>query len=309
MQKNDIEKKTNQYKYIFFTVFAGVLWGIISIFLKGLNKAGISSVEIVAIRAIISSAILFFYFLIKDKRLLKIQFKDIWMFIGTGVLSLTFFSLCYFKTILECGVSVAVILLYTSPIFILLFSLFLFNEKLNLKKIIALVLTFLGCILISGLSGESKVTMKGFLIGLGSGLGYGLYSIFSRYALKKYSSLTVTFYTFVFSGISLIPVINFSKVFEIMNFEILFFMLGISIFCTVLPYIFYTFGLSGLETGAAAIFVTIEPLVATLIGFILYKEELTVTKICGIVFIFAAVILLSAKSRRRTSIDNRDTNK
>lgn len=123
------------------------------------------------------------------------------MFIGTGVISLTFFSLCYFTTIMEIGTSVAVILLYISPIFVLLL-------------------------------GEA-ITLKGFLIGLCAGFGYALYSIFSRFALKKYNSFTITFYTFVFSGLSLLPFIHPLEVSSKLNSKVWIFAIGIAFFCSI----------------------------------------------------------------------------
>ena len=82
---------------------------------------------------------------------------------------------------------------------------------------------------------------------------------------------------------------------QTLNLKSVFFFLGISFFCTVLPYILYTFGLRGLETGHAAIIVTIEPLVGCLIGIFLWKEELSLVKVLGILLIFAAVVLCGRK--------------
>ena len=73
--------------------------------------------------------------------------------------------------------------------------------------------------------------------------------------------------------------------------------MGIAVLCTVLPYFFYTYGLSGLETGKAAILVTVEPLVGTLVGFLLWKEDVSVAKVAGIVLILVAVVLLGLPSR------------
>lgn len=279
--------------YTGFTVLAGVLWGIISVFLKTLTAAGLSSLQVMLLRALFSALMLFAFLLIKDKALLCISLKDLWMFVGTGVVSLTFFSLCYFKTILEVGTSIAVILLYTSPIFILLISAVLFKEKITLVKVIALVLTFTGCILVSGVAGGQQISAKGFLIGLCAGFGYALYSIFSRFALKKYNSLTVTFYTFVFSGLSLLPFVHITQIPALMTGKVWLFALGIALVCTVLPYIFYTHGLSGLDTGKAAILVTVEPLVGTLVGLFLWGEPFSPAKIVGIICIFVSVILCS----------------
>lgn len=275
------------------TIFAGVLWGTISVFLKNLSSSGLSLIQITACRAIFSSFFLFVYFFVKDKNLLKIKVKDIWMFVGTGVVSLTFFSLCYFSTILESGASIAVILLYTSPIFILLLSAILFKEKITKIKLFALILTFVGCIFVTGIGGENHLSAKGLFIGLCAGFGYALYSIFSRFALKKYKPLTVTFYTFVFSSISLIPFCNVVEICLSFSEKSLLFLIGIALVCTVLPYIFYTFGLSGLETGKAAILVTVEPLIGSLIGIFIWKENIDVVKLVGIVMIFIAVILIN----------------
>ena len=292
-------------RYVVSTVSAGILWGVISVFLKPLSAMGFSPLQILSFRAIISAFFMLIFLLAKDRSLLKISVKDIWMFLGTGVFSLTFFSLCYFQTILENGASVAVILLYTSPIFILLMSVVIFKEKITVKKIIALVLTFLGCILVAGISdGGTHISAKGFFIGICAGFGYALYSIFSRFALKKYDSLTVTFYTFVFSGVSSVW---FSKPLDALHFvsaKSALLLCGIAIFCTVLPYILYTFGLSGLENSKAAILVTVEPLIGTLTGVFLWKEEMTILKAVGILMIFASIIILSIKPAENNAETN-----
>lgn len=283
--------------YSLFVILAGVLWGIISVFLKGLYSMEFTALQVMFFRGFISSIFMGIFLLIKDRSLLKFELKDIWMFLGTGVISLTFFSLCYFYTILESGASVAVILLYTSPIFVLIMSVLLFREQITFFKIVALVFTFVGCVLVSGVGGNSGLNAKGFFIGLCAGFGYALYSIFSRFALKKYNSLTVTFYTFLFSAISIIPFCSISKVPALINSKSILLSCGIALLCTALPYIFYTIGLQGLETGKAAILVTVEPLVATLIGFLLWKEQVSFFKVIGILLILVSVLLLSLGKR------------
>ncbi len=285
-------------KFTFSTILSGILWGMISIFLKPLVALGLTSVQVMFFRGAVSALVLFVFLLIKDRSLLKVAPRDLWMFLGTGVLSLTFFSLCYFTTIIEVGTSVAVILLYTSPIFILIFSRFLFKEKITVLKVVALVMTFAGCVLVSGIGGGSNMTVCGFIIGLGAGFGYALYSIFSRYALAKYNFLTVNFYTFVFSAISILPFCNIGGAGEAFTLRGGLLIFGIAILCTVLPYFFYTYGLSGLETGKAAILVTVEPLVGTLIGFLLWKEQTTFMNVAGILLILAAIVVLGLPQKK-----------
>ncbi|MBO4728961.1 MAG: EamA family transporter [Spirochaetaceae bacterium] len=286
-------------KYVLSTIAAGFLWGLISLFIKPLSAAGFNPQTILFFRVLISSFILALFILVTNPKLLKIKLKDLWIFTGTGIISLTLFSLCYFRTIIECGPSIAVILLYTSPVFVLLFSALLFKEKINALKIAAICLTVTGCVLVSGIfsqSGSFRLPLKSFLIGLSAGFCYALYSIFSNYALKKYDTLTVIFYTFVFSTLAIMPFCNLSKIEMLRNSQSALLLCGIAVICTILPYFCYTFGLKGLKIGSAAILVTVEPIVGTMVGVLVFAETLSLPIILGIVLILASLYLTGRSS-------------
>lgn len=123
----------DKLKYL-YVLSAGCLWGIISLFLKPLLNMGFSQVQTVALRCLIAAAVLGAVMLVKDKSLFRFKIVDIWCFLGTGLVSLMFFSICYFYSMTYNGVCVAVILLYTSPVFVMLSSLLLFKEKITYKK-------------------------------------------------------------------------------------------------------------------------------------------------------------------------------
>ena len=149
---------------------AGIFWGSMGIFVRGLTAlAGFTSIQIVTIRltvAALSFALILFF---KNKKGFLITPKDIPLFLGLGLGSILFFSTCYFTAISMMTLSVAAILLYTSPIWVMLLSILLFHEKMTRTKLFALAVSFLGCILVSGIgTGETSVTITGILIGLGS---------------------------------------------------------------------------------------------------------------------------------------------
>ena len=97
------------------------------------------------------------------------------------------------------SLSVAVSLLYTSPVFVTIFSVVLFKETVTKRKVIAVISAFLGCVLVSGsITNNATLTAMGFVVGLGAGLCFSLYSIFSRFAINKgYHPFTITAYTFI----------------------------------------------------------------------------------------------------------------
>lgn len=283
-----------------FVIIAGICWGVISIFINRLNARDFDSLQIGCIRACFSVVMMSVFFLIKDRSLFKISLKDIWMFIGTGIISLTLFSYCYFHTIVGSGAAIAVVLLYTSPVFVMLMSALIFKEQITSIKIVGLILTISGCIFVAGLVGSAnKISAGAFLIGLGAGFFYALYSIFANFATGKYSSLTITFYTLLFSGISMLFICKPGNMIKkILPSDIIWFV-GISLICTVIPYITYTYGLSKMDPGRAAVLVTVEPLVGCIFGLLVWKEEANIFKLLGMVLILAAIVLFSIKKKEK----------
>lgn len=276
-------------------VLAGILWGIISFFIKSLSEAGLNAIQITFIRMAVAAPLLTFAVAVINRKKLKIKPKDIWMFIGTGIISIVLFNVCYFYTMIHSEASIAVVLLYTSPVFIMLLSALLFKEKITSIKLIALFMTFGGCVMVAGLSYNGNITPIITVIGLASGLFYGLYTIFGRYALKKYDSLTVTVYTFIFGLTGTLPISNAPEAFRILadNPSVIPQCIGIGIVCTVLPYFLYTCGLERMEPSKAAITVAVEPLVGAVIGMTFYNEDRSLTKILGILLILSALIALN----------------
>ena len=278
-------------------LLAGTLWGVIGIFFNLLSGLGFTQMQVVAIRAVTAALVLGVYILVRDPALLRVRLRDCWCFVGTGIISLVFFNWCYFTAMETTSLAVAAVLLYTAPVFVMLFSAVLFREPIGRRKVLALVMTFAGCLLVAGMPGGGSVSPKGFLTGLGAGVGYALYSIFSRFALEKgYSSATISLYTFLFAGAAALPL---SRLWEagalLVRPEAAAGALGIGVLCCVFPYLLYTWGLAGVETGQAAIMATVEPAVAALVSFALYGESLLGAKGAGILLIFAAVAVLNRK--------------
>ena len=282
-----------------YILCAAALWGTMGIFVNKLTGFGFTSMQIVFWRAIVAAAVLVCYLLITDRSLLKIKLRDCPIFVGTGVISFTCFSFCYFTAMHLSSLSVAAVLLYTAPAFVMLFSALLFHEKLNVYKILAVLLTVAGCALVTGVvSGRAAVSGLGVLFGLGAGLGYALYSIFGRYGVEKYNTLTVTAYTFVFAAVASLPLSEPATLLsKVTSPEVFFWIIAVGIFTSVLPYLLYTAGLSKVESGRASVMATIEPVVASLIGVFLYGEQLDLFKMIGIALIFAAVMLINVRQR------------
>lgn len=146
---------------------------------------------------------------------------------------------------------------------------------------------------------QSGVTLIGILIGLGAGLGYGLYSILGTIALRRYSTYTVTTYTFIIAAVGSLFLCSlpdlWHKIHGLLTQTVPggFFILLTGLVTAVIPFLLYTLGLEQVEASRAAILATIEPMFATLIGVVVFHEYLTLMSLCGIMCIFGAIVVLN----------------
>lgn len=277
-------------------IIAGIFWGSMGIFVRHLAELGFSSIQIACLRLVLAGIIFAVILLIKDHKGFRISVRDIPWFLALGLVSILFFTCCYFTAINLMTMSTAAILLYTSPIWVMILAIIFLKEKVTVQKIIALILAFAGCVLVSGFGG--KVSLPGILSGLGAGLGYGLYSIFGKFVLKKYSPLTVTCYTFLIAGLGSIFVADPPDLIAKINavpgtFELFGFVLLTSVVTAVIPFLLYTFGLNRTSAGKAAVLATVEPAAATLFGFFVMKESIGPIALIGIMLVFSAIVVLA----------------
>lgn len=281
---------------------AAALWGCIGVFLKLLTAAGLTSMQGVAARSLVALVLYAAFLAVTDPRALHVRLRHLPYFFGTGVCSLLFFNWCYFNAISLSSMSVAAVLLYTSPVFVTAMSAVLFKEAVTPVKITALLVTFLGCVLVTGLFplGREHVSGLTVLFGLGAGFGYALYSIFGKFALEKYSPSTVTFYTILFCAVFSLPLSGFHRNLSVLgDWRTWAGALGIGLLCCALPYFLYTDGLRDAEPGKAAIVATAEPFVAAALGILIYHEDITVYKLLGMAAIFCAILLLNRPTKAK----------
>ena len=274
---------------------AGTLWGLMGLFVRRLNAAGLGSMEVAELRILTGLALVGLYLLVARRDLLRVRLRDLWCFFGTGVISLLLFSNCYFTAMRYASLSAAAVLLYTAPAFVMVLSLLLFRERLTARKGAALGLAFLGCVLVSGLGSDAALSLPGLLFGLGAGFFYALYSIFGRYAIRRgYQAWTLTFYTFLFCALG-------GAALSASGPGTAGWILTMGVVTAVLPYVLYAVGLEHMESSRASILASVEPVVGTLVSVLLFHEPLTVGGVAGTALVLSAVALLSLPARAKTS--------
>ncbi len=280
---------------------AGILWGLIGLFVHILAGKGFDPLQITTLR--VTAAMILTALIVgrRDAGQFSIRPRDSWMFFGNGVVGLVFFNYCYFNAIAGGSLAIAALLLYTAPAFVMLMSVALFHEKLTKEKAVAFIMTFIGCGCITGaFAGNLFVSRQTLLYGLASGFGYALYSIFGKPATQKYSPVTVSLWCFIFAAAFTLPFSGLADKLDLFtDWQVWGGILGISLISCVLPNVLYMNGLQKLEAGHAAILATVEPVVAAIVSFLFLGEAFSLQKLLGIVLILAAVPVLSRTANKK----------
>lgn len=271
----------------------GVLWGFIGVFSSLLSDRGLSSMQLTVCRGVVTVLFLFLLILVTGPRQLFLRARDVLLFSGMGICSVTLFNFLYLEAIRRLdSLAMASVLLYTSPMFVAVLSAAIFREKFRAANAAAILLSFGGCMCVAGF-GPATPSFLGILFGLGAGFSYGLYSIFGKLALRRYPPLTVVFYTFLFGTAFSLPLTDLKGLALCLQpLDTAFLTVLFGVVCSVLPYILYTRGLARMPSSRASILATVEPCVATAAGVFLFHQRLTPVMLLGVALVVSAILLL-----------------
>lgn len=283
-------------KGVIYALCAGISWGVsLGIFGRTMTSFGFSAMQVSAVRTTISAITFIILALATDRRAFRLEVKDAWIFLCSGFISVTLFCWCYFTSTKLCSLAVGGVLQYTAPIWVVIFSAVIFKEPITRAKAAAMAIAVCGCVLVSGITeGVGTVSAFGLMAGILSGITYASYTIFTRFAVPKYPTMTINLYTFIVASVSSLllagPVDTVSRV---CTPQVLPAAVIGGILCAAVPYYFYNKSLETLENGKASILATIEPVIAVMVSVFYYKEPLSLEALVGIVMILAAVVILA----------------
>jgi len=278
-----------------YIVITMVIWGSFGFLVRTLNAKGLGSFEMLELQSVFGALFTGITILMKDRRLFALRMRDLWCFLGIGVLNMMCNTICYFYGIRHASLAVFGAVAQTGPVFVILFGRLLFGEKITPHKALAMLLTVTGCALASGLSGELRMTGWGLLFSLGAGLSYSMYAVFSHYAIERgYSSETITFYSFVLCGAAGTPFTDWALIGRTAQSPsaLSLMVVGVGLLNGCLAFVLYTKGLERVESGYAAILGSLELVVATAIGVLVFGEALNVMLVIGLVLVIGGIVVL-----------------
>lgn len=283
-------------------ILAGVFWGSLGIVVTYLKDAGFNSYEIAFFRLFFATVLMFIYIFFNDRKKFIISRKKLIFCLLVGIISQGLFNLFYFGSIVRVGITTGVILLYTAPIFTMLFARVFNGTVLTKINIISIVLCFTGCFFIvtNGSINNFVGDTVGIILGILAGMSYGILPIFNKNLPEGIDPYTLMFYSFL-AGVLVIssqinPVESLGTLMQDKSMVILG--LGFGFFPTILSHLFFLKAIKYLDPIRVSVVANFEVMVASCLGFFVYGEELGVIKIIGMVLIIIASTLPSLKRKR-----------
>ena len=270
------------------SIFTSMLiWGSIGIFVK---QIGLPSGLVAALRGIVGAIILLFCMLIKKSNFKSVaQSKKLPLILLSGALMGINWVLL-FEAFNYTSVAVATVCYYMAPLFVTIASIFIFNEKLTLKRALCVVTALVGTMLVSGVFGGKISGAIGILLALGAAALYASVVILNK-LIGNVDAYQKTSLQLVVAGVATLPygLLTCNNIkFEPKG------MVFLAIVCVVhtgLAYTLYFGALDKVKASTAAIISYIDPSSAVLFSALVLGEYVSFTQYLGAMLVIGAALI------------------
>ncbi|MGB9939047.1 DMT family transporter [Methanosarcina sp.] len=284
----------NSLKPYLEVITGSIIYGTIGIFLDRIED--MSAGSILFSRLFFGLCVVFIYLLFnRGLGQLKPEKKRRYLLLLGLLNAIT--GMCYFSSIRYSGVSVAVLLLYTAPVYVNLLAPSILGEHRGSDSFLPLLLAIAGVLLIAR-PGEILVDtgpdfQKGLIFGLLSGLSFGATIITIRYLRDDYSGIAQTFWL---TGISLLFMLPAALATPpaafVRNLDTLL-LFGLTItFAAVI----YLRGISGITAQTGSILALVEPVSGIFFDITVLKNPLYISTFLGCSLILTAAYIVSKRN-------------
>lgn len=306
----DKQARKNRKEGALLVVLGGICWGFIGIFVQAIGPA-VDPFTLSALRLGIASAFMIPVIIYRlGFGALRISGRNLAFFAFFGMGYWMVYQMLYFSAIQMTSASIAVVMLYTAPFFVILLARIFLGEKITLRKVTAGVTGIAGVWLMfkSWTAHPSPDMILGALLALGAGFCFATYFIFVKKALLSTHPFITAFYSMLFGCIflTLLSLIFFrEKLYFCADLRTIGLIFGLSALSTTLGGTLNIMGLEKVEAGEAGVFALVEPITTLAASWILFGDVLQGMQLVGAVLVLSGGYMIykqpANKSERGTT--------
>ena len=262
-------------------ILLGVLGVSLSAPLVRLSDA--PSMVLVLYRGLIAALLLLPWVLLRNRaELRRMRKRSFWLSLLSGFFLGLHFT-CYFEAIHHTSIASAVALVDTEVFFVAFLMLFLFRERIPGRAWIGILLTFAGSLLIalSDAGGGDRVLLGDF-IALAGAACMAVYTMIGKASRREISTVTYTLLVYSAAAMTVLvvllcrgtPLLGYAPVNWLSA-------LGMAVFCTLLGHSVFSWGLKYESAAFVSTVKLLEPVFASLLGLLLFREIPTAQVVLG----------------------------
>jgi drug/metabolite transporter (DMT)-like permease len=288
--------RTHAFRGLIFMIIAVLFWGGSASLAKILIVTRFDTLIISQTRTTLAFILLLLFFLITKRSVFRVQLNDLWKLAVLGIIGVAVTNYTYYFTVKESSVATAILVQYTAPVWVVLYSAFIIkSEKLDRITIVSLVLALVGCDLAVTGGTWNNISLRDWAIITGplSAFTYAYQVVGTKQLLKRYSVWTMLIYMFGFAALFWLfinpPTQIILKNYTVEDWGILWMFAIVSI---LIPQTVFAMGLKILNASTAGIIGIMEPVFAIVIAFFALGETLGFVQFLGALLVVAAVGLL-----------------
>lgn len=291
--------KKEKLAYV-FVLLAALLWASTPAVGKLMIKE-LSNIQVLLFISFIATLSLFIIVLVNGKLKLikKYKKKDYFTFAYMGFIGIFLYNILFYGALMFSSAQEAFIINYTWPVWVTIFSIFILKDKFTIKKLIAILLGFIGVYLVvtkGDLLSFSVQNIQGILLAAVGAISYGLFSVLGK--KKTYDTFVSMMFYYLFTFIfTLITVLLFSHIPSI-NINQFYGLLWLGVFTAGLAFVFWFSALKYGDTTKMANMIFLTPFLSLVYIYFLTGEKILTSSIAGLIIIILGILLQSFKRKK-----------
>jgi len=287
---------------VLLTATSASLYGSIGYFGANLMNHGMSVADLLFWRFFFSTLLLLplIPWVLRGVRISRAELKDIAILLCMGGVFYGGGTAAYFEASKSIGTGLAMVIFFAYPIFVVALSALVKKERVTQMMAASLFLIITGCTLIA-LGQPFQFDLNGILLGLLSGLGYGIYVFGSKESSQRFSPLFATSVVCIGNTCAFVCyLLGSGKGFFIPDTGNMW--LHISLFSllgTVLPVLLMLAGLKYISANKASVISVLEPVTTLALGAIVLEEAVSGMQFAGAVIILGSALVVQFDKREK----------
>lgn len=276
-------------------IIAQVCWSTIEIAGIFLYKKGANAITLLSGRYLIATLLIFLMIFIHKKELLYIKKKDIKILIILGSI-LVVHLLAFWQGIKTLNhIPTAIGIYYTFPVWIMIFSVIFWKEKMKRLKVLSLAIGVIGSLFIAGVLPALELSTVNIL-GVGlmfiASICWAIYAMVGKSLFKKYHPFTILLYNFLFVFIVVTFMQNPLTTISQINMTTIPYLLYMAVVCTFIAFVLFYGGINYLRPSTAGIISYIKPVLGVFLSFIVLNHVTGLYQAIGIIMVLISGFLI-----------------